>query len=94
MISLQFDSAAFGPVIEEIVERVLARLGQAQGNLPEQRLAFSEAEAAKMIGLNVHQLRDERLRGRIGSSRIVGNRVAYLRDDLLTYMARHRAPAA
>jgi hypothetical protein len=43
-----------------------------------------------MIGLAPHRLRDERLRGRITASSIVGRRVRCLRQDLLDYRAAPR----
>jgi hypothetical protein len=41
-----------------------------------------------------HQLRDERLRGRIGASQIVGRRWRYTRDDLLRYLQSRRVEAS
>jgi hypothetical protein len=43
------------------------------------------------LGLHVHQLRDERRRGRIQASQIVGRRIRYLRADLERYLAERRA---
>src|SRR5262249_32972554 len=54
------------------------------------RLAYAEAEAARLIGLKYHQLRDERLRGCIQASQIVGRRIRYLRNDLLDYLTSRR----
>ena len=70
------------PVIEAAVIETLGDL-----------LALSEPEAARVVGLESHQLRDERLRGRIGASAIVGRRIRYLRDDLLKYLKRNRTEA-
>ena len=39
-----------------------------------------------MLGLHSWQLRDLRLSGKIGYSRIVGNKVRYTADDLLDYL--------
>lgn len=78
------------PVIELIVERVVARLEREREALGD-RVAFSEAEAAQLIGLEQHQLRDERRRGRIKASRIVNRSIRYLRSDLLDYLMRNRA---
>ena len=60
-----------------------------RATLPD-KLAFTEAEAARLLSLNTHQLRDERLRGRITASKIVGNRIAYRREDLLEYLTSRR----
>jgi hypothetical protein len=79
------------PLVETIVERVVARLHADQAALGE-AMAFSEETAAKLIELEYHVLRDERRRGGISASRIVGRRVRYTRADLLTYLAARREP--
>jgi len=50
------------------------------------KLAFSEAEAARLLSLAPHQLRDERGRGKIVASQVVGRRIRYLRADLIAYL--------
>jgi hypothetical protein len=93
-IAYGFDLRTLLPLIEATVEATITRLTADQGLASgTDRLCYSEAEAAELIGLNPHQLRDERLRGRVGHSRIVGNRVAYSREDLLRYLARCRVEA-
>lgn len=87
--TLQIDPESLAPIIEAAIERTLARFNAANAALPE-KLCYSEAEAARMLELNHHQLRDERRRGRIKASRIVGRQVRYLRDDLQDYLLRHR----
>jgi len=74
--------------IKAVVSETLGELERA--GPPNGRIAFSEPEAAALIGLLPHQLRDERLRGRIEASQVVGRRVRYLRADLLEYLARGR----
>jgi hypothetical protein len=88
-LSLQLDPAALRPLIEAVVSETLARLEEARGRLDD-RLAFSEEEAARLLGLHPHQLRDERRRGRIQASSIVGRRTRYLREDLLRYLLGRR----
>jgi hypothetical protein len=39
---------------------------------------------------HTHQLRDERLRGKITASKIVGGRIRYTREDLVQYLLTHR----
>jgi hypothetical protein len=78
------------PLISEIVEITLERLDKARATLPADRLAFSEGEAAAMLGLEQHVLRDERLRGRISASQVVGRRIRYTRDDLVGYLLGRR----
>jgi hypothetical protein len=88
-IGLTIDFEALRPLITQVVEETLARVEAARATLPD-RLAFSEPEAARLLGLAPHQLRDERLRGRISASRIVGRQVRYLREDLLRYLMAGR----
>jgi hypothetical protein len=57
------------------------------------RLAYTEEEAARLLGLEPHQLRDERGRGRITFSRIVGRRIRYTPEDLAEYLRRSRENA-
>ena len=80
------------PVIEAAVIETLARIRDDESKLGD-LLALSEPEAARVVGLESHQLRDERLRGRIGASAIVGRRIRYMRDDLLKYLKRNRTEA-
>jgi Helix-turn-helix domain len=91
LLSLHFDPQVLRPIIEAVVTATVAQLEADRRQLPENgRLAFSEEEAARMLGLESHQLRDERRRGRIGASSIVGRRIRYTRQDLLAYLsARH-----
>jgi hypothetical protein len=88
-LDLHIDPEALEPLIRRVAEEVAARLDTVRGQLPE-RLCYSEEEAAAQLGLRPHQLRDERLRGRIKASQIVGRRVRYLRDDLIAYLLHGR----
>jgi hypothetical protein len=90
---LSIDPEALRPLVREIVAEVLAQVETARASLPD-RLAFSEPEAARLLGLAPHQLRDERQRGRIAASQVVGRRVRYLREDLLAYLTSRRTEAA
>jgi hypothetical protein len=83
------DPAALRPLIAQVVAETLARLEETRAAVPD-RLAYSEPEAAALLGLNPHQLRDERRRGNIAASQVVGKRVRYLRQDLIDYLMRHR----
>lgn len=64
-----------------------------QGVLLDDQLAFSEPKAAEKLGLNPWQLADERRRGRIGFSRIVGGQIRYTTRDLTNYLHRVRQEA-
>jgi hypothetical protein len=86
-LSLNPDSLR--PLIAEVVQATLAALEADRARLGD-RLAYSEPEAARLLGLAPHQLRDERRRGRIPSSQVVGRRVRYTRQDLLGYLMARR----
>src|SRR5262249_49663228 len=68
---LNIAPASLKPLIASVVEEVLARSQRDNSGLPPDRLAWSEAEAAALLGLAVHVLRDERRRGRIRASQVV-----------------------
>jgi hypothetical protein len=88
-IQVNFDADALRPLIGSVVEEALTRLESDKAAVLD-RLAYSEAEAARLLSLKEHVLRDERRRGRIKASKIVGGRVRYSRDDLLGYLAGRR----
>jgi hypothetical protein len=67
----------------------LASLDATRQTLDER--CYSEPEAAAWLGVAPHVLRDERLRGRITASRIVGSRIRYMRGDLIAYVMGRRA---
>lgn len=90
MLELNLDAELLRPMVKQIVATVLAELDGDESKLGD-RIAFSEPEAAALIGLKPHQLRDERLRGRIGASCVVKRGIRYLRSDLMTYLARERS---
>jgi hypothetical protein len=83
------DVEALKPLIAEVVAQTMTAVRESEAALPD-KLAFSEPEAARLLGLEPHQLRDERLRGRIKASQIVGKRIRYCRADLLDYLAQRR----
>lgn len=85
MAELQIDTAELRPLVQAIVAEVLSEMERKQ-LLFNGRLAVTEAEAANFLGLNSWQLRDLRLAGKIGYSRIVGGRVRYAVNDLLDYL--------
>ena len=86
---LQLDDESLAPIIQRTVEETLRRVEQEQNMIPKQEV-FTEAEAAMWLQLKPHVLRDERLRGRITASKIVGRRIRYLRSDLLSYLTERR----
>jgi hypothetical protein len=87
---VHLDVEHFRPLVEAIVAEAVRLLDGDRQRLDGDLLAYSEAEAAKLLGLEEHVLRDERRRGRIIASQIVGRRIRYQRGDLLQYLAERR----
>jgi len=86
VIGLQLDNESLRPLISAIVREVVEHLDECRervGGL----LAYGEPEAAALISLAPHQLRDARLRGEIQASRGPGGRILYSRDQLIAYLA-------
>ena len=76
------------PLVEQVVDVTISRL---EGNSEKLggRLAVSEAEAAALVGVARHVLRDARLRGELIASR-VGRGVVYEKTELLAFLKRRR----
>jgi len=87
-MKVQFDDADLEPLITKIVATVLAQR-EDDGERFGGRLAFTESEAAAMLGMKSYVLRDCRLRGEIVGTRI-GKRIFYSRDQLMKLLARNQ----
>lgn len=87
-MQITFDDADLKVLVTRVVTTVLAQR-EADGMKFGGRLAYTEAEAAALIGVRPHVLRDCRLRGEIEGARI-GKRVMYSREQLLALMERNR----
>ena len=83
-----FDDAVLRPLIERVVGAVLDRL-ESQREAIGERIAYSEAEAAALLGVQRHVLRDARLRGELSGSR-VGKGIRYEREELLRFLRSRR----
>ena len=79
------DISDLEPVIRAAVMVVINELKAKETTLGD-RLAFTEAEAATMLGVRRHVLRDCRLRGEI-SGRLVGKKILYSRASLLRFVS-------
>lgn len=82
------------PLVEAVVAQTLAVEAEARDRLngsvtDEDRIAFTEAEAASALGLAKHHLRDARLRGEIEAAP-VGKQMLYLKGDLLAWLKGRR----
>jgi hypothetical protein len=89
MGEFRFDESKLMPLIKSVVTQVLTEMEQLR-RTNSNRLVYSEVEAAAMLGLHRHQLRDIRRRGEISYTRLVGRRIGYTMDDLMAYQNRGR----
>jgi hypothetical protein len=87
--SLIIPPELLAPIIDQAITAALARFQADHAHIGD-KLAYSEAEAARLLSLASHQLRDERLRGRIQASVGPGRKILYSRQDLLDYLATRR----
>lgn len=72
------------PLVQTVAAEILEAIHADDG-----RLAYSEAEAAQMLGVKSHVLGDARRRGEIDASK-VGGVVRYTKSDLLKFLASSR----
>ena len=72
------------PIIAAAVRATLAEVETEQFKL-NGRLAYPEPEAAALLGVERHVLRDCRLRGEI-EARKVGAKIVYSRESLLRFL--------
>jgi hypothetical protein len=86
-MELRLTPTELEPIVRKVVAEAIVELERQRATVGN-RLAYTEPEAADLLGLRPHQLRDERLRGRIEHTRVVGGRVRYTRDHLLRYLMR------
>ena len=91
-MQLSIDPDELRPIISAAVAEVLAQI-RADESAVGDKLAVDEREAARLLDIEHHVLRDARLRGEISASRIAGRRIRYAREDLVQYLARHRTEA-
>ena len=82
-MKLELSNEDLRPLVRAIVSEVLAQTEADQAKL-NGRLGYTEAEAAALLGVARHTLRDCRLRGEI-SARLVGRKYVYSRDVLLRF---------
>jgi hypothetical protein len=75
------------PVIREVVANVMEELRAADAKV-NGRLAYTESEAAALIGVPRHVLRDVRLREHIPVKK-VGKTIVWPRDILVSYLHDH-----
>jgi len=79
------DISDLQPIIAAAVRATLEQIQADDAKLDGQRLGFPEAEAAALLGVRSHVLRDARLRGEI-SGRLIGKKIIYARAELLRFL--------
>lgn len=85
MVKLDFgDLDDLRPLIEQVIQQTLAAVESSHAKLGD-RLGFTEPEAASVIGVAPHVLRDCRLRGEI-TARLVGKKYVYSREVLVRFL--------
>lgn len=83
-MKLSFDAVDLDPVVRAVVAEVLAQHDATDAKLGN-RLAFPEPEAAALLGIAPHVLRDARRRGEVMAKR-VGKRFLYSREGLARWL--------
>jgi hypothetical protein len=79
------DIADLRPLIRAAVVATMDEIRESESKLVD-RLGYPEAEAAALLGVERHTLRDCRLRGEIHGKKI-GKRIVYSRDALVKFLA-------
>ena len=83
-MQVSFDKAELQPIIAATVKATLEQVADENAQL-NGRIAFSEPEAACLLGVKSHVLRDARLRGEIQAKK-VGKSFRYSRNQLVRFM--------
>jgi hypothetical protein len=86
-MNLVFNDDDLRRIARPLIAEITAAIGSRTGD--DDQLAYTEPQAAKLLGIATHQLRDARLRGEIVATK-VGGRIGYERSELLAYLARNR----
>ncbi len=79
------DIAELQPIIEVVVDRVLAARAADEARLDSKRLSYTEKQAAEALGIPGHVLGDARRRGLIHGRRL-GKQFLYSRQSLLDFL--------
>lgn len=87
-MKVQFDQEDLRPLVRMVVAEALDRMEEERAKLIG-RLAFTEPDAAVLLGVKPHVLRDCRRRGELQGAR-VGSKIVYTRADLLDFLERQK----
>jgi hypothetical protein len=83
-MKIEFDHDALRPLVHLAVAECLERMEDERTKL-NGRLAFTEPEAAALLGVKPYVLRDCRRRGELAAAK-VGSKIVYTRADLLEFL--------
>jgi hypothetical protein len=87
-LKIEFDREDLRPLVQLAVAEALDRLEAERAKL-QGRLAFTEPEAAVLLGVRPHVVRDCRRRGELQGAK-VGSKIVYTRADLLEFLDRQK----
>lgn len=88
MTVIKCDAEDLRPLVTEILRQTLTECHHlTEGNEP--RLAWSEADAAKLVGMQRWQLRDRRLEGQVLATK-VGRSWFYTKEELMKLFTEKR----
>ena len=87
-LKIEFDREALRPLVQLAVAEALDRMEEERAKF-KGRLAFTEPEAAVLLGVKPHVLRDCRRRGELQGAK-VGSKIVYTRADLLDFLDRQK----
>jgi hypothetical protein len=87
-MKLTFDDSDLAPLIERVARTIMQQLEEQRAAAGD-HLAFGEEQAASLIGVPRHVLRDCRRRGEIKGTK-VGKRIVYCREELLIFLERNK----
>jgi hypothetical protein len=87
-VRIQFDHDDLRPLVALAVTEAMNHLEEERAKF-NGRLAFPEPEAAVLLGVRPHVLRDCRRRGELQGAK-VGSKIVYTRADLLEFLNRQK----
>ena len=81
---INLDDEVLAPLVARITKQVVEQLDETRAKFGG-RLGYTLPEAAAMIGVKPHVLRDARARGEI-RGRLIGKRLIFSRDELIRFV--------
>ena len=87
-LKLDIDVDELRPLVHLAVAEAMARMEEERARFSG-RLAFTEPEAAALLGVKSYVLRDCRRRGELQGAK-VGSKIVYTRADLVDFLDRQK----